>query len=400
MRTSTPLQPNSGGQPSGSATHARPARLEVLDSTRGIAMLFVCLSHFTWAASETLGPSRLFGSLMTISMVASPTFLLVSGITLGYVHRQTPGSYGHFKAKLRERGILLLTVAHWAMVPSFFYMAPRAHEALRVLPITDTIGVCLLIGPLLVERVTRRARGVIAAGLLALTWTVILTLPLHPTEATRIVEGALFGAGNNPWWFYSFPVVPWFAVYLLGSVIGEKISFRLQAERRDFSWTFVKWAGGFTIAALLLEIGSAVVITFASERAALAGSLGILANPLLKYPPTVAYLLTYSAAGLVMAAITARLVEGNHLRWLTKRAGEIGRSSLPIFVVQSYLYYFIELHVLPPRHVWPLYFLATLGIVYLTARLWLAAGGNELLRLPGWHRYRLPAPESAPAKTV
>jgi uncharacterized membrane protein len=361
-------------------------------------MAFVCLSHFTWAAAQSRGQSRLFGSLMTLSMIASPTFLLVSGITLGYIHRQMPGTYAHFRMKLRERGILLLTLAHWAMVPSFFYMAPASHEALRVLPITDTIGVCLLVGPSLTQRLTRSMRLVLATSLLILTWVVIIGSP-SGGSASRIVGGALFGTLKQPWWFYSFPVVPWFGVYLVGTVIGEKISFRVQAERRDFSWTFIKWAGGLTAGLLLLESSAAALATLQPHWTALVGIIATLANPFLKYPPTPGYLLTFSAAGLVMAALTAKLVESGRMRWLTSRASEVGRSSLPIFVVQSYLYYFIELHVLPPRQLWPLYFLATLGVVYLTARLWLAAGGNSLLKLPGWHRYRLRTPAAAPAET-
>jgi hypothetical protein len=82
------------------------------------------------------------------------------------------------------------------------------------------------------------------------------------------------------------------------------------------------------------------------------------------------------------------MVETKRLTWFTTRAGEIGRASLPVFVVQSYLYYFVELHWLPPTRFWPLYFVATLLVVYVAARIWLAAGGNELLRLPGWRRYR------------
>jgi hypothetical protein len=361
-------------------------------------MVFVCLSHFTWAATQSLGEGKLFSALMTISMLASPAFLLLSGITLGYVHRQTPGTFPHFKAKLRERGILLLTVAHWSMVPSFFYMAPASHEALRVLPITDTIGVCILVGPALAERMTRRARLVFACALLTLTWSLILTLPLRLSSGARIIEGALFGTLHDPWWFYSFPVVPWFAVYMVGSVIGEKISFRVQAEHRDFSWMFTKWAGGLTAVVLLLQVSALLLVKFAPDSVNIVERLATVTNPFLKYPPTLGYLLTFSAAGLVMAAITARLVEGGHLGRLTSQAAEIGRSSLPIFVVQSYLYYFIAVHVLPPGHLWPLYFLATLGVVYMTARLWLAAGGNELLKLPGWHRHRLPASAAAPAE--
>jgi uncharacterized membrane protein len=398
MTIPEPLKLAESGKAASTSAHVRVARLQVLDCTRGVAMVFVCLSHFAWSAEQTLGHTKLFDALMTISMVASPTFLLVSGITLGYAHRQSPAAFTHFKAKLRERGVLLLTVAHWLMVPSFFYMAPSTHQALRVLPITDTIGVCLLIGPPLVERFTRRSRLLIGAGVLLATWLIILTSAAHPGSALRVIEGALFGVERDPWWFYSFPVVPWFGLYVIGSVIGEEISFLASEKRHDFSWTFVKWAGAFTVCAIVLELASVLLITLAPERTTLVNEVSLVTNPYLKYPPAIGYFLTYSATGLIMAAITARVVESGYFQSITRRAAELGRSALPIFVVQSYLYYYIELHVLPPRHFWPLYFLGTLGVVYLTARVWLAAGGNALLKLPGWPRYPVRV-EAAPAES-
>jgi hypothetical protein len=359
-------------------------------------MVFVCLSHFSWAAGQRLGENKTFDTLLTLSMLASPTFLLVSGITLGYIRTGSQASYAHFKAKLRERGILLLTVAHWAMVPSFYYMAPRAHEALRVLPITDTIGFCLLFGPLLVERLSPRRRIYTAVALLTVTWAVIFTWPSGGNDVVRAIEGAFFGTLTTPWWFYSFPVVPWFGVYVAGSVIGERISLDLHAKRRNFAWTFVKWAAGFTAVALSLEVASLVVTSLTPLDRHFAAGVEALSTPFRKYPPSIAYLLVYGAVGLLMAAVTARLVEDRRLQWLTNRAAEIGRASLPVFVVQSYLYYFIELHWLPPTRYWPLSFLGSLLLVYLTARLWLAAGGNNLLRIPRWGGHRLVAAKSPP----
>jgi uncharacterized membrane protein len=366
---------------------ARSARLPALDATRGFAMVFVCLSHFVWSAIQVLGQTTTFAALMTVSMIASPTFILVSGITLGYVRAANRQSYPALARKLHERGILLLTVVHWAMVPSFRYMAP-ANQALRVLPITDTIGVCILLGPWMVARVNRVGRIVIAASLFALTSIAVLSVPPESSAVVRIIEGALFGFRGSGWWFYSFPVVPWFAFYLIGTVIGEALSAPEHASRSHFSVVLLKWAAGFVIVGLAIEI-LGVLISRLSAGGRLASEIvELTANPFNKLPPTPAYLMTFGTAALAMAALTAMLIERNRLVWLTTRAREIGRASLVIFVVQSYLYYFLELHWLPPRPFWPAWFLASLVIVQLTARLWLSVGGNDLLRVPGMAWYR------------
>jgi hypothetical protein len=53
--------------------------------------------------------------------------------------------------------------------------------------------------------------------------------------------------------------------------------------------------------------------------------------------------------------------------------------------VQFYLYY-VVLVLWPMRFpaYWPLYFLGSLLVISAAARVWLALGGNRLIRIPGW----------------
>jgi hypothetical protein len=56
-------------------------------------------------------------------------------------------------------------------------------------------------------------------------------------------------------------------------------------------------------------------------------------------------------------------------------------------VLQYFLYYVVAV-LWPMRapRLWPLYFAASLVAVALSARVWLAMGGNRLLQVPGWRR--------------
>ena len=89
----------------GSAAHHR---VQFLDAARGSAMFFVLLSHFGFAffpnQSDPLPTAMRF-----IGMVASPTFMVLSGLILGFLYRTSPGSFERllriYKIKLANDAI-------------------------------------------------------------------------------------------------------------------------------------------------------------------------------------------------------------------------------------------------------------------------------------------------------
>jgi peptidoglycan/LPS O-acetylase OafA/YrhL len=61
-------------------------RQEFIDVVRGFAMLFVLISHFSF----TYFPDQLSVTptvLRTIGMVASPTFMIINGLLIGFLCR-------------------------------------------------------------------------------------------------------------------------------------------------------------------------------------------------------------------------------------------------------------------------------------------------------------------------
>jgi hypothetical protein len=347
-------------------------------------MWAVCLSHFSAVAAMTIGHRRTFGALMLVSMIASPTFMLVSGITLGYARHFDGAAYARFVDKLRARGIVLLTIVHLLMIPGFHFVMREPGGAYRTLAITDTIGVCLLLGPWIVERSDVRRRLAIAAALFAAAWAMASLPSDHWPTASRIVAGALFGSLANGWWLFNFPVVPWLAAYLLGTVIGVDVARAVLSGSRALTRCLLRWAARLAVTAGALGAVLGVAARRLSGHPALGAVARQLASPFVKLPPSPVYLLAYGAAGLAMMAVISVAIERRWLAWPTARLAEVGQSSLIVFVVQSFLYYVVELLWLPPRHAWPLMFLASLVVVHVTARAWLASGGNRLLafRIP------------------
>ena len=72
------------GAPARKSTYGS-SRVASIDSARGAAMLFVCLAHFANAYQFVSGADASGMYLVLIGMVASPTFVIVSGFVAGFL---------------------------------------------------------------------------------------------------------------------------------------------------------------------------------------------------------------------------------------------------------------------------------------------------------------------------
>src|SRR5262249_19291780 len=101
-------------------------RVGELDATRGAAMFFVCLSH---SAAYVSAQSAAFArGLIAVGMIATPTFLLLSGIVCGYLGNAEEVANDALPRRLLDRGLFLLLVVHvllgfihatwWPLVPA------------------------------------------------------------------------------------------------------------------------------------------------------------------------------------------------------------------------------------------------------------------------------------------
>src|SRR5665213_2210872 len=62
---------------------SQSTRWEAIDAARGIAMFFVCVAHFGSGYFASIGEPARQTLTDRIGMVASPTFMLISGMMLG-----------------------------------------------------------------------------------------------------------------------------------------------------------------------------------------------------------------------------------------------------------------------------------------------------------------------------
>src|ERR1700709_2574428 len=92
-----------------------PQRIKSIDAARGIAMVFACLSHFSTAYLYPAGHFAATYVLTVISMVASPSFIILSGMVTGLTAVMCPHGFPQLRVHLIDRGLFLIIVGHFVL---------------------------------------------------------------------------------------------------------------------------------------------------------------------------------------------------------------------------------------------------------------------------------------------
>src|SRR5688500_6240422 len=114
---------------------ARP-RLRFLDAARGVTMFFVFLSHFALLYFSAPEQQVWRNGMIRVGMIATPTFLILSGMVLGVQYHAARGAFARIQARFIDRGLFLLVVGHAAI----FLALVRVEHWVFVLYSTDVIG--------------------------------------------------------------------------------------------------------------------------------------------------------------------------------------------------------------------------------------------------------------------
>jgi hypothetical protein len=234
--------------------------------------------------------------------------------------------------------------------------------------------------------------------------------PLVGTWAWR-TKDLLVGDWRDHWANYSFPLFPWLGFYLIATAAGSWFARQWSAGHQHRIARLAAIAGAGSVAAARAMEG---VWQWAAPHLSLAQShavaLAVLASPE-KLPPTPVYFLRYGGLALILFALvlaTQETIRGQRvLRW----SSVFGRCSVVAYVVQYYVYYGFEYLLPRPPERWaPLYFVATVALIWAVVWCWERANGNRLITVgyPDiFHRVRSPAlpPENdaafgAPAPAV
>jgi hypothetical protein len=357
-------------------------RQRYIDAARGTAMLFVLIAHFQEVYFLAPHDAQLW--LTDIGLIASPTFICISGIVVGLLHDTTPETFERLRVKLVDRGLFLLTVTHLLIL-----VATRTVTRQQYVFITDVIGVALLTIPAVVSRTRVRTMLACGATIYVLAWAVALLWHPH-VWAMEVLEESAFGRGSLTHFRYVFPLIPWLCVYLVSAAIGKRLAFHQASGEAGAVLRFLVRTG-------FAAIGTAIAWHFLVARIALVPAVStaipmetalMLSARTQKLPPGPVYLLFHGGLALLLLA-GWYLVEKRRMHRLLAVAGDLGRASLVAFIIQYYVYYVVLRIARPHLHyadAWPAYLIGSMLLAVLPAVEWQRRGYNRFVTV-GYDRF-------------
>lgn len=352
-------------------------RLRFLDAARGLTMVFVLLSHFAFLYF-TAPEQKIWRDLLTrIGMVATPTFVILSGIVLGVQYHAAGAGFERIQARLIDRGLFLLVVGH---VVISLALRQFDNSALFVYS-TDGLGIAMIAGALLVPKLSWRSRIGVSVSAYVISWlAVYFWEPTPGIHGLQAIKEVMFGSfsptvlGDE-----SFAVVPWFGVYLTASLFGERLAaLRAQgAIRRLATELAVLGGGGITAMAMVkvaaLELGLSPLTGHVTTALLRVGQ---------KAPPAPLYLLFYGGIGLMLIYGCLVAETRNYARRALRCAELVGEASLFVFVAHFWLFWggpisFGSGGLLRGF----VYFVLSTGMLFMAAVFWQRRRYNRLLTL-------------------
>jgi uncharacterized membrane protein len=354
-------------------------RFGSIDAVRGAAMLFVFLAHFTSVYLWKTGERELAGYLGAVGMIASPTFVIVSGMMVGFFATTNPVGFRILRIKLFDRGLFLLVAGHVLLAIAVTNASSGFAGAYRISFITDAIAVSIIVAPWLITAIKTTPRIAVAASVFLLNWLVIVQW--HPAAAGLVLVkqylvGMAGGTGTRE--VVAFPIIPWFVGYLAATVLGELVGTMYANGDRKGAHQLLARIGGVSLLVAGLLDGATDGL-----RAAHAG-LGW--NPMWflamyqKFPPGPVYLGFFGGAGIVLLAAILELDRRGAFPRVMNKLRQLGRASLFAFIAQYVVYVAIlgRLH-LPYTRLWPALFVLSIIVLVQGAAAWDRHDGNRFL---------------------
>ena len=364
-------------------TSKKPERIGSIDAVRGTAMLFVCLAHFTSVYLLNAAGGEVANYLSFVSKIASPTFVVVSGMVVGVLVTTHPSEFHDLRFKLFDRGLFLLVLGHAILSVTVAASLSDFPRAYRMSFITDAIAIAIIVGPSLVAELNGSSRLSIAAAVFCLDWFAVAQW--HPAGAgLGLVKRFFVGSipnqtGAIDWPF--FAVIPWLTVYLAATTLGERVGRMYAANDRRGADRLLARVGGLAFCAgALIHAATMILRRIDPSIISLDPSLLTFFSIYQKFPPGPVYLAFFGGAGLLLMAAILEIERRRKIPALMARLRQFGRASLFTFIAQ-YAVYVRSIGRLHLRYtpLWPVMFLGTLVLLAQGAALWDSFDGNRFL---------------------
>ncbi len=202
-------------------------RLKFIDTMRGLAVAGMLLIHFfEWWLKPAAKRTDLFAWLYFAAKLVAPIFLLLVGVSLVLKVRRADKPTGLY-GDIVLRGLKILSIGY--LLNLAVWVPFWGLDALLIWDVLPLIGLSIIICLVLLEYTAYYVRlAVIAVIFLEAPYMLDRFFPGLPYYFSAIVSG------TAP--LVYFPIVPWLAYTILGTVVGE---FFLEVQSRDSVTLFV-----------------------------------------------------------------------------------------------------------------------------------------------------------------
>jgi uncharacterized membrane protein len=324
-------------------------RLPFVDALRGLAVVGMLVIHQSeWWLAPAVRRTSLFATLYFLSKLVAPIFLTLVGVALVLRFRGRPGRWSDLKPVLL-RGVKILILGY--VFNLAVWVPVWGLEEIANWDVLQLIGLSIVICGLLL-RTPWWVRLALALGMSGLSAVLTVRhLGFLPTYLADIIHGRTPPA--------YFPIAPWMAYALGGTVLGEGY---LWARRTG-------WLSRFT--ALVASLGAGLLVIGALGRPWTARF-----NPdelwLAEFShPSLSQLAFASGAVLLLFAGLQALHERREPSWLGPLVA-MGREALFIYVLHHLggytLFHFLGWHDRFGFPVVTLMLLASFVIIYFILR--------------------------------
>jgi uncharacterized membrane protein len=356
-------------------------RIGAIDAARGSAMLCVFLSHFVEVYFHRHGLATTTAYMVT--MFASPAFISISGVMLAVLYRTRKERFQTTKSRFIRRGLFLLTAGRVLIYLAHIPFAGGFAEALRWGFMTDTIALCIILGPLVIEHWGMRMRLWTGVAIVLLSWVAVQFWVPEGIGATAWKE-ILVGPFGSATRFFAdiFPVVPWFGLYLAATSAGEYLAELLAAGKRVQATKALLWLGTGGIVAAAVLVAVRLVLHRVGEG--MPGAVGdAFLFPFQKLPPSPTYLLFYAGCAALLLFALMQFESARVVKAYSQVASVLGRTSLFMFILQYVVYFgVLALVDVGPASLWPLYFAASAAAMWGVGVVWDRLNLNRYLIVP------------------
>jgi len=362
-------------------------RLLPVDAVRGIAMFFVGVSHISYYIMND--SAALASDLRAIGYIASPDFLLMSGLACGYQLAYSPTMATALR--IVDRGLFVFLAGHLLVTASLVYMVPPG-TAFQHVVITDTIGTLLCLAPLLKHTSVQR---LVWIGVAVYFLSSSFALSWHPSSPAQMLLGSLLFSindGNLPYAGLVAPTLPYLGIFLVGVGVGKSLAYCRRDGRSERLSRRLAVAGSIAVAvALVANVTRHFLKPFLTAHLSQGNWADVALTTLnIRHdlPPTLGYALFYAGIGIALVGYLGLLAQREPATPLVRAvrfAAIIGRASLVSYIVQQWLIDFIPIWTgldswLTPATV-PIYLALTTLIMYGISLLWGRWKANQYLTL-------------------